>query len=275
MNDRGRTGIQWMGSASRGCGPLIPSLSEASRPLRQQIFERVRAAGLMPRVQVAKELAVSPASVTTLTSELIDMGLLGEVTAQRDIADTGRGRPTLALGHHVDRAVPDKPFEACDTSDRYRPVGGSYGAPEDRPRLRQCAVLHRTYAQRPHNSDDGRPSTGWHAEFGNIDNDGCADLFIAKGNVDQMPSNAIHDPNNLLIHRPGHGARGHCPRRPELWRLPPAHQGWPNRISSGRSSAGRRATDRRRRAPWTGRHGGQETPEGRTRRRYAPKVRWR
>ena len=56
-----------------------------------------------------------------------------------------------------------------------------------------------TYAQRPFLGDDGRPSTGWHAEFGDIDNDGRPDLFIAKGNVDQMPSNAIHDPNNLLM----------------------------------------------------------------------------
>ena len=56
-----------------------------------------------------------------------------------------------------------------------------------------------TYAQRPFLGDDGRPSTGWHAEFGDVDNDGDADLFIAKGNVDQMPSNAIHDPNNLLL----------------------------------------------------------------------------
>jgi hypothetical protein len=56
-----------------------------------------------------------------------------------------------------------------------------------------------TYAHRPYSGDDGRPSTGWHAEFGDIDNDGRADLFIAKGNVDQMPSNAIHDPNNLLM----------------------------------------------------------------------------
>ena len=56
-----------------------------------------------------------------------------------------------------------------------------------------------TYAQRPFTGDDGRPSTGWHAEFGDIDNDGRADLFIAKGNVDQMPSNAMRDPNNLLM----------------------------------------------------------------------------
>ncbi len=56
-----------------------------------------------------------------------------------------------------------------------------------------------TYAQRPFIGDDGRPSTGWHAEFGDVDNDGRADLFIAKGNVDQMPSNAMQDPNNLLM----------------------------------------------------------------------------
>jgi hypothetical protein len=58
-----------------------------------------------------------------------------------------------------------------------------------------------TYAQRPHTGDEGRPSTGWHAEFGDVDNDGRADLFIAKGNVDQMPGLAIEDPNNLLRQR--------------------------------------------------------------------------
>ncbi len=54
-------------------------------------------------------------------------------------------------------------------------------------------------AHRPHMGDDGRPSTGWHAEFGDMNNNGLLDLFIAKGNVDQMPSNAIKDPNNLLM----------------------------------------------------------------------------
>ncbi len=56
-----------------------------------------------------------------------------------------------------------------------------------------------TYAQRPHIGDEGRPSTGWHAEFGDVDNDADADLFIAKGNVDQMPGMATRDPNNLLV----------------------------------------------------------------------------
>ncbi len=54
-------------------------------------------------------------------------------------------------------------------------------------------------AHRPYVGDDGRPSTGWHAEFGDVDNDGLDDLFVAKGNVEQMPSNAMDDPNNLLM----------------------------------------------------------------------------
>lgn len=57
-------------------------------------------------------------------------------------------------------------------------------------------------AHRPHMGDDGRPSTGWHAEFGDVDNDGRRDLFIAKGNVDQMPENAMRDPNSLLRQLP-------------------------------------------------------------------------
>ena len=56
-----------------------------------------------------------------------------------------------------------------------------------------------TYAQRPYTGGDGRPSTGWHAEFADVDNDARADLFIAKGNVDQMPGMATKDPNNLLM----------------------------------------------------------------------------
>lgn len=56
-----------------------------------------------------------------------------------------------------------------------------------------------TTAHRPHTGEDGRPSTGWHAQFGDVDNDGRADLFIAKGNVDQMPGMAMEDPNSLLM----------------------------------------------------------------------------
>ena len=30
----------------RGCGPLIPPLTDTARPLRQQVFERIRSAGV-------------------------------------------------------------------------------------------------------------------------------------------------------------------------------------------------------------------------------------
>ena len=85
----------------KGCGPLIPPLSDMLRPLRQQVFERVRASGLIPRVQLAKDLGVSPASVTTITQELIEAGLIEEVAAPRD-GDAGRGRPAVALGVRAD-----------------------------------------------------------------------------------------------------------------------------------------------------------------------------
>ncbi|MCB2136653.1 MAG: CRTAC1 family protein [Rhodobacteraceae bacterium] len=206
--------------------------------------------------------------------------------------EPGQTWPTLVFGHYVDRADPEGPFEACDTSDLYRPVAQGYGAAEiiapgfcalsmlitdwqrnGEPELRISNDRHYyirggyeqmfrlrplrertedwpkvslwgmgiasqditgdglpevmmtsmgdqlmqlntgtgfvnapfsigTYAQRPHIGDDGRPSTGWHAEFSDIDNDGLSDLFIAKGNVDQMPSNAMKDPNNLLMAQP-------------------------------------------------------------------------
>ncbi|MBD3786339.1 MAG: CRTAC1 family protein [Sphingomonadales bacterium] len=205
--------------------------------------------------------------------------------------EAGQTLPTLFFGNYVNRADPDGPFEACDTSELIRPKDSSYAETETispgyctlsalisdwqrtgRPELRlsndrhyyvrggyeqmfrlnplaeradwprvslwgmgiashdltgdglpevmmtsmgdQLLQINRgdhfenapyaqgSYAQRPFTGGDGRPSTGWHAEFGDIDNDGRADLFIAKGNVDQMPSNAIHDPNNLLMQQP-------------------------------------------------------------------------
>ena len=54
-------------------------------------------------------------------------------------------------------------------------------------------------AHRPYTGGDGRPSTGWHAAFGDVNNNSRDDLFIAKGNVEAMPDSAMKDPNNLLL----------------------------------------------------------------------------
>lgn len=58
-----------------------------------------------------------------------------------------------------------------------------------------------TSAHRPYTGGDGRPSTGWHISFGDVTNDGLDDVFIAKGNVQQMPGAAMDDPNNLLMQK--------------------------------------------------------------------------
>ncbi len=54
-------------------------------------------------------------------------------------------------------------------------------------------------AHRPFTGDDLRNSTAWHAQFEDVNNDGLADLFVAKGNVAEMQDFAAKDPNNLLL----------------------------------------------------------------------------
>ena len=54
-------------------------------------------------------------------------------------------------------------------------------------------------AHRPYTGDDLNPSTAWHTQFADANNDGRLDLFIAKGNVAKMPDFALRDPNNLLL----------------------------------------------------------------------------
>ncbi|MCD2174463.1 CRTAC1 family protein [Rhizobium sp. C4] len=54
-------------------------------------------------------------------------------------------------------------------------------------------------AHRPYTGGDWHPSTAWHTDFQDVNNDGLVDLFIAKGNVAEMPDFAKLDPNNLLV----------------------------------------------------------------------------
>lgn len=68
-----------------------------------------------------------------------------------------------------------------------------------KPTYKDVAWPKGTTAHRPYMGDDLRPSTGWHVDFQDVNNDGLADLFIAKGNVSEMPDFAMKDPNNLLV----------------------------------------------------------------------------
>ncbi len=67
------------------------------------------------------------------------------------------------------------------------------------PRFGDIALAKGVTAHRPYQGDVTMPSTAWHAEFGDVNNDGLTDLFVAKGNVEAMPDYAARDPNNLLL----------------------------------------------------------------------------
>ena len=67
------------------------------------------------------------------------------------------------------------------------------------PKFADIAFKRGVTAHRPFMGEDLNPSTAWHAQFGDVNNDGLADLFVAKGNVDRMPDFALHDPNNLML----------------------------------------------------------------------------
>jgi enediyne biosynthesis protein E4 len=71
----------------------------------------------------------------------------------------------------------------------------------EKPSYREAQFDMGTTAHRPYTGGDLRPSTGWHTQFEDVNNDGLYDLFIAKGNVDRMPDFAQKDPNNLLLQK--------------------------------------------------------------------------
>ncbi len=69
----------------------------------------------------------------------------------------------------------------------------------DVPSYRDMALERGVTAHRPFAGDDVMPSTAWHAEFGDVNNDTFFDLFVSKGNVEAMPEFAGDDPSNLLL----------------------------------------------------------------------------
>lgn len=68
-----------------------------------------------------------------------------------------------------------------------------------KPVYADIAFARGLTAHRPYVGDDLNPSTAWHAQFADVNNDGLTDLFVAKGNVAAMPDFAAKDPNNLLL----------------------------------------------------------------------------
>ena len=100
---------------------------------------------------------------------------------------TGSGYPDYFL-----TSMADQKLQRLD-----RPTNG--GPPK--PAYNEVAYPMGLSAARPYAGGDVRPGTGWHAQFEDVNNAGLADLFIAKGNISEMPDFAQKDPNNLLVQK--------------------------------------------------------------------------
>jgi hypothetical protein len=107
------------------------------------------------------------------------VNIWGMGIASHDI--TGDGYPDYYLTNMVD--------------NRFEVLAGGAKNPvfEDR------AKVHGIAAGYPFTGGDKKPSTAWHAEFNDVNNDGLADLLVVKGNVHTVSFVADVDPNNLLI----------------------------------------------------------------------------
>ena len=110
-----------------------------------------------------------------------ELVIWGMGIAQADLdAD---GRPEYALTSMGDTKVQKLSEDAFENEPIYEDVAFDAGLT----------------AHRPYTGDTSKPSTGWHAQFADVNNDSWSDLFIAKGNVEAMPNFAAFDPDNLLL----------------------------------------------------------------------------
>jgi enediyne biosynthesis protein E4 len=113
------------------------------------------------------------------------LSIWGMGIAEADLS--GNGYPEYALTSMGDTKLQELDPEEDEGDDGLKPV------------YKDIAFDVGATAQRPYQGTDYRPSTGWHSEFADVNNDGQLDLFISKGNVESMPEFAAYDPDNLLL----------------------------------------------------------------------------
>jgi hypothetical protein len=71
-----------------------------------------------------------------------------------------------------------------------------------KPTFRDIALKRGVEATRPSTGGDPLPSTAWHPEFVDVNNDALIDLFVSKGNVDNQADYASKDPSDLFFGQP-------------------------------------------------------------------------
>lgn len=123
-----------------------------------------------------------PARLYTREEGWQPMKIWGMGIASYDL--TGDGLPEVFLTSQSDNKL--QTLAADPSSPHYEDIAFQLGA-----------TAHRPYA-----GDVNSPSTAWHPQFEDVNNDGLVDLFVSKGNVEAMPDYASRDPNNLLLQNP-------------------------------------------------------------------------
>ena len=120
-----------------------------------------------------------PPSLYTADDGWVRVQVQGMGIASYDL--TGDGYPEVFLTSQADNRL--QTLAARPSQPTYRDIGLRRG----------------TNAAQPFTGGDARPSTAWHDEFADVNNDGFVDLFIAKGNVTDQVDYAQKDPSDLLI----------------------------------------------------------------------------
>jgi hypothetical protein len=121
-------------------------------------------------------------SLYTADDGWVNVQVQGMGIASYDV--TGDGYPEIFLASQADNRLQ------------------TLAAGPSRPTYRDIGLRRGVNAAQPFTGGDGRPSTAWHAEFADVNNDGLMDLFVSKGNVSEQADYAQKDPSDLFLGQP-------------------------------------------------------------------------
>ena len=123
-----------------------------------------------------------PPRLYTATDGWVAMRIWGMGIASQDV--TGDGLPDVYLTSQGD--------------NKLQTLTSGPG----QPTFRDIAVRRGVIATRPFTGGDKLPSTAWHPEFADVNDDGFSDLFVSKGNVGEQAGYATRDPSDLFLGQP-------------------------------------------------------------------------
>jgi len=126
--------------------------------------------------------AAQPPRLYTSADGWASMEIFGMGIASYDV--TGDGYPDVYLTSQADNKLQ------------------TLTAGPGQPTYRDIALKRGVTATVPFTGGDELPSTAWHPEFQDVNNDGLVDLYVSKGNVNAQPGYAVKDPSDLFLGRP-------------------------------------------------------------------------